>query len=203
MRVFIDTNLWACRLDQREPAKSGRVRGWLADLVSDHEVVISTQVLIELRSVVSRKLQPPLGDQQITALLQALAGFEVVGTDANLILDAHQLAIREQLSWFDALIAEAAIRSRCAILFSEDFSHGRRIGGLEVLNPLLAKAGKPWALLAPLESEAPLRVAGRLRHLGPLSQPDRRLEPITPEELADWESSPVGPLEDGSLAASE
>jgi len=203
MRVFIDTNLWAYRLDQREPAISERVRGWLADLVSDHEVVISTQVLIELRSVVSRKLQPPLGDQQITALLQALAGFEVVGTDANLILDAHQLAIREQLSWFDALIAEAAIRSRCAILFSEDFSHGRRIGGLEVLNPLLAKAGKPWARLAPLESEAPLRVAGRLRHLGPLSQPDRRLEPITPEELADWESSPVGPLEDCSLAAPE
>jgi predicted nucleic acid-binding protein len=65
----------------------------------------------------------PLGDQQITALLQALAGFEVLGTDANLILDA--------------LIAEAAIRSRCSLLFSEDFSHGRRIAGLEVVNPLL------------------------------------------------------------------
>jgi len=64
-----------------------------------------------------------LGDQQITALLQALAGFEVLGTDANLILDA--------------LIAEAASRSRCSLLFSEDFSHGRRIAGLEVVNPLL------------------------------------------------------------------
>jgi predicted nucleic acid-binding protein len=47
------------------------------------------------------------------------------------------LAIREQLSWFDALIAEAAILSRCALLFSGDFSHGRRIAGLEVVNPLL------------------------------------------------------------------
>lgn len=137
MRVFIDTNLWAYRLDQREPTKSGRIRAWLADLISEHEVVISTQVLIELRSVASRKLQPPLDDQQISALLQALAGFEVVGSDTNLILDAHQLAIREQLSWFDALIAEAAIRSRCAILFSEDFGHGRRIAGVEVVNPLL------------------------------------------------------------------
>ena len=137
MRVFIDTNLWAYRLDQREPAKSERVRGWLTDLVSDHEVVISTQVLIELRSVVSRKMQPPLSDRQISELLASLTGFEVVSTDANLILDAHRLAIREQLSWFDALIAEAAIRSRCALLFSEDFSHGRRIAGLEVVNPLL------------------------------------------------------------------
>ena len=61
----------------------------------------------------------------------------MLGADANLILDAHQLAIREQLSWFDALVAEAAIRSRCSLLFSEDFSHGRRIAGLEVVNPLL------------------------------------------------------------------
>jgi len=137
MRAFIDTNLWAYRLDRREAEKSERVRGWLAELIAEHEVVISTQVLIELRSVASRKLQPPLSDQRITALLEALAGFEVVGTDANLILDAHQLAIREQLRWFDALIAEAAIRSRCALLFSEDFSHGRRIAGVEVVNPLV------------------------------------------------------------------
>ncbi|GDX77212.1 twitching motility protein PilT [Cyanobium sp.] len=136
MRVFIDTNLWAYRLDQREPAKSERMHQWLANIVADHEVVISTQVLIELRSVVSRKLQPPLTDQQITALLEALVGFEVVSTDANLILDAHQLAIREQLSWFDALIAEAAIRSRCSVLYSEAFGHGRRIASLDVVNPL-------------------------------------------------------------------
>jgi hypothetical protein len=48
----------------------------------------------------------------------------------------HQLATREQLSWFDALIAEAAILSRCSVLYSEDFGHGRRIAGLDVVNPL-------------------------------------------------------------------
>ncbi|MFM7236846.1 MAG: PIN domain-containing protein [Cyanobium sp.] len=84
MRVFIDTNLWAYRLDRRDPDKSEKVRSWLADVVADHEVVISTQVLIELRSVASRKLQPPLSDRQISELLAAMAGFEVVSTDANL-----------------------------------------------------------------------------------------------------------------------
>jgi len=67
---------------------------------------------------------------------------------------------------------------------------------------LLAKAGKPWARLAPLESAAPRRIAGRLRHLGPLSQPDLLLEPITPEDLADWEAGPLGPL-DGPLVKAE
>jgi predicted nucleic acid-binding protein len=122
MRVFIDTNLWVYRLDRREPAKSERLKRWLAEVSADHEIVISTQVLIELRAVASRKLQPPLPAAEIATMLEALAGFEVVNTDANLVLDA--------------LIAEAAIRSRCAVLFSEDFSHGRRLAGLEVVNPL-------------------------------------------------------------------
>lgn len=136
MRVFIDTNLWVYRLDRREPQKSERLKPWLAEVIAEHEVVISTQVLIELRSVASRKLQPPLAAAEIASMLQALSGFEVVTTDANLVLDTDQLAEREQLSWFDALIAEAAIRSRCAVLFSEDFGHGRKFGGLEVVNPL-------------------------------------------------------------------
>lgn len=140
MRVFIDTNLWVYRLDRREPAKSERIRHWLASVIHDREVVISTQVLIELVAVARRKLEPPLSDGQISELLEALVGFEVVPTDANLVMDAHLLASREKLSWFDALIAEAAIRSRCTILFSEDFSHGRRIAGLELINPFLEPA---------------------------------------------------------------
>jgi predicted nucleic acid-binding protein len=137
MRVFIDTNLWVYRLDRREPDKAERIRQWLAAITNDHQVVISTQVLIELRSVASRKLQPPLSDAQINGLLEALSGFEVVSTDSALVLDAQQLACHEQLSWFDALIAEAAIRNRCEVLFSEDFTHGRVIAGMQIRNPLL------------------------------------------------------------------
>lgn len=137
MRAFVDTNLWVYRLDRRELAKGEHIRRWLANLADHHDIVISTQVLIELRAVASRKLQPALGDGEITALLEAMAGFEVVSTEVNLVLDAHQLALRHQLSWFDALIAEAAIRSGCAVLFSEDFSHQSRLGALQVVNPLI------------------------------------------------------------------
>lgn len=137
MRAFIDTNLWGYRLDRREPDKSERVRQWLAAITAEHDVVISTQVLIQIRSVASRKLQPPLSDGQISGLLEALSGFEVVATDTSLVLDAHQLACREKLSWFDALIAEAAIRNRCDVLFSEDLTHGRTIGGMQIRNPLV------------------------------------------------------------------
>ncbi len=78
----------------------------------------------------------PLPDRQISSLLEALSGFELVPTDSTLVLDAHQLAISEQLSWLDALIVEAAIRSRCDVLFSEDLSHGSQIAGITLSNPL-------------------------------------------------------------------
>ena len=63
---------------------------------------------------------------------------EVITADTALILDAHELAYAEQLSWFDAMIIEVAIRSDCRILYSEDLEHDRRFGDLVVRNPFLA-----------------------------------------------------------------
>jgi prevent-host-death family protein len=56
---------------------------------------------------------------------------------------------------------------------------------------LLAKAGKPWARLMPLEPQAPQRIPGRLRQQGPLSDPNFLLQPLAPNELAEWDSSPL------------
>lgn len=137
MRVFVDTNLWVYRLDQRDPAKARFIGEWLRSTSQDHEIVVSTQVLIELRSVLTRKLKPALPAADVRIALAALAKFEVVSTDANLVLDAHELGVAEQLSWFDALVVEAAVRSRCQRLYSEDLGAGRRIGELTICNPFV------------------------------------------------------------------
>lgn len=138
MRVFVDTNLWVYRLDRRQPEKSHFVAQWLRTLAVEHEIIISTQVLIELRSVLSRKFVPALPDDDIRAALQILCTFEVVPTSPAMVLDAHALCAASQLSWFDALIAEAALRSGCEILYSEDFSHGQRLNNILLMqNPFL------------------------------------------------------------------
>mgnify|MGYP005853092069 CR=1 FL=1 len=136
MRVFVDTNLWAYRLDRREPEKSAYIRDWLRALALEHDIVVSAQVLIELRSVLTRKLKPALSWQDTRDALEALTGFDVVPANTDLVLDAHELARVEQLSWFDALIVEAAIRSGCECLYSEDLAHGQAYGPLRVSNPL-------------------------------------------------------------------
>jgi len=135
MRVFVDTNLWVYRLDQREAQKGQFTKNWLRQLAQDDEIVISTQVLIELRAVMARKLQPFISTSEARKALEALAGFEVVQTDTALVLDAHELAAANQNAWFDALIFEAAIRSHCSVLYTEDFNVGQHFGGLEIRNP--------------------------------------------------------------------
>jgi len=97
--------------------------------------VISTQLLIEFRSVLSRKSDPPLSNADLRAALEALAEFDVVPANASLVLDAHELAQRVNLFWFDTLIAEAATRSGCSVIYSEDFNHGQRFGELTAHNP--------------------------------------------------------------------
>jgi predicted nucleic acid-binding protein len=83
----------------------------------------------------ARKLQPVMSTLEARKALEALAGFDVVSTDAALVLDAHELAAANQIAWFDALILEAAIRSQCSVLYSEDFNGGQHFGGLEIRNP--------------------------------------------------------------------
>ena len=54
---------------------------------------------------------------------------------------------------------------------------------------VLAKAGRPWARLMPLEPTPEQRIPGRLSAFSPLKHPDVLLEPLSLEELASWEAS--------------
>lgn len=58
---------------------------------------------------------------------------------------------------------------------------------------VLAKAGKPWARLMPLQPPAPERIPGRLRSHGPLGDPNALLKPLEGDELADWEEGALVP----------
>lgn len=54
---------------------------------------------------------------------------------------------------------------------------------------VLAKAGRPWARLMPLEPPPAQRIPGRLSAFSPLQHPEALLEPLSSEELASWEAS--------------
>lgn len=57
--------------------------------------------------------------------------------DGPSILDAIELERQYKISFWDALIVQAAAVSRTSVLYSEDLSHEHRYSGVTVLNPFL------------------------------------------------------------------
>lgn len=134
--VFVDTNVFAYALDNGEPVKRDTAR----ETIETHrrQVIVSTQVLLELHAVCTRKLGM---DHEATATaVRAVALFPVVSADRELMLDAVTLATDAQLSVFDAAIVAAAVRAGCATLLSEDLTDGQLLGGVNVRNPFASAA---------------------------------------------------------------
>jgi predicted nucleic acid-binding protein len=133
-RVFLDTNILAYDLDAGSPDKQRKARAALAR--ADHEFVISTQVLLELYVVLTRKLRPALPEQAAAEVITSLCRLPVVATDAALVQRAIALSVRHQLSAWDALIVTAAREAGCEELWTEDLATGSELRGVKIRNPL-------------------------------------------------------------------
>ncbi|MFT3717193.1 PIN domain-containing protein [Pseudorhodoferax sp.] len=137
MICFFDTNVLVYGYDATDAGKRERALDCLERAVRDDTVVLSTQVLHEFFHTVTRKLRPPLSAREAAQQLRHLAQFQIVGATAQSALAATALATDHRIAWWDALILEAALRAGAQRLYSEDGSHGRRFGSLEVVNPFL------------------------------------------------------------------
>jgi predicted nucleic acid-binding protein len=134
-RTFVDTNVLVYAHDASETEKQPIARALLEELWADRSGVVSTQVLQEFYVVATRKFEPPMRRPEARDIVTLYATWSVVQIDVGLILDAAALEERAQLSFWDALIVEAARRAGAVRLVSEDFQAGRRIAGIEIENP--------------------------------------------------------------------
>ncbi|HYN77163.1 MAG TPA: PIN domain-containing protein [Lamprocystis sp. (in: g-proteobacteria)] len=132
---FADTNVLIYAYDRNAPAKRARARTIMSDLGTRGNLAISTQVLKEFYSVSTRRLARPLTPDQARRVVGALVMYPVVIEDIPLIQAAIELSQRDNISFWDALIVEAARRAKAKILYTEDLQDGRDFEGLKVENP--------------------------------------------------------------------
>jgi len=97
--------------------------------------VVSTQILQEYFVSAVRKLSVPA--EAARRKVELFSHFDLVVVQYEDILAAIDLHRLHQISFWDALVVRAALKSRCSRLVSEDFQHGRRFDGLEVVNPFV------------------------------------------------------------------
>lgn len=138
MRVFVDTNVLVYLFDADEPVKQQRAREVVGELVKTRSIVLSSQVLSELFVTVTRKLREPLPADQALRAVDDLAAFPVVAVDAELVQRATVRSAAEHVSYWDALILEAAVDAGAATVYSEDLHPGGAYQGVTVENPFAA-----------------------------------------------------------------
>jgi predicted nucleic acid-binding protein len=133
--TFVDTNVLVYAHDRSETVKQPIARSLLARLWQDRTGAVSTQVLQELYVVVTRKFDPPMPRRGAREIVALYAQWRVVEVDVALVLAASQLEERHRLSFWDALVVEAAGRAGATRLVSGDLQAGRLIRGVRITNP--------------------------------------------------------------------
>jgi predicted nucleic acid-binding protein len=134
--VFLDTNilLYSISADPGETAKRDRA----IELLDRDDVALSVQVLQEFYEQATRASRAdPIPHDVARALMRTWTRFPIQDTSLS-VLEAA-LDLRESFgfsSWDAAIIAAAQILGRRR-LYTEDLSHGQRVGSVIITNPFL------------------------------------------------------------------
>jgi predicted nucleic acid-binding protein len=134
--VFVDTNVLLYEVDGADPAKQLLSRRWLDALWQAGSARVSWQVLNEFYVNATRKTGLPAATCR--SLVETYVQWKPTSFSLSLLRRAWYWTDRSGISYGDALILAAAERSGCRWLLSEDFSHGRRYGSVQVVDPFNA-----------------------------------------------------------------
>jgi predicted nucleic acid-binding protein len=132
---FVDTNILVYAEDRDAGRKREIARDLLVDLWSSREGVLSVQVLQEFYVTVTRKLKRPMSAAMAAEIVDEYLTWQVVENTKTLLKAALQLQAKAQLSFWDAMMVQAAIEARCDRLYTEDLNAGQRVGGVTLVNP--------------------------------------------------------------------
>jgi predicted nucleic acid-binding protein len=135
-KAFVDTNILVYAHDLVSGTKNERARELIEKLWNVGGGVLSTQVLQELCINLRRKAAKPLTIEETRSLIEDYTDWKIVVNTQDSVIEALTIEARYQISFWDALIIQAAERSGAAILYSEDLSDGQTYGSVRVVNPL-------------------------------------------------------------------
>jgi predicted nucleic acid-binding protein len=134
-RYFVDTNILMYAHDRAAGSKHERAKALVEELWRDRVGVVSTQVLQELAVNLRRKAGRPLDGKATREIVADYLTWQVVVNGGDSIPEALDLEARFQISFWDALVIQAAQAAGATLLYSEDLSDGQTYGSVRVTNP--------------------------------------------------------------------
>lgn len=123
-KYFVDTNILVYAHDTAAGVKHERAKALVEQLWRDGSGVLSTQVLQELCVNLRRNAGRPVDLKTAREIVTDYLAWDVVTNSGESILEAFDLEERYRISFWEALILQAAERSGASVLYSEDLSDG-------------------------------------------------------------------------------
>ena len=136
-KYFVDTNILIYAHDRAAGMKHERARQLIERLWTNGQGVLSTQVLQELCVNLRRKVANPISVDELRGLIRDYVSWEIVTNSPEAVIQALEIEVRYQTSFWDALILQAAEQAGAAALYSEDLAGKQRYGAVQVVNPLV------------------------------------------------------------------
>ena len=144
-RFSLDTNILIYAVD-RSAGDKHRAADKLMRDAADKECYLTLQSLAEFFHAATRKGLVRVEEASAyTDVWQQV--YDVIAADSSSFNEAIEAVRDHNLSFWDAMIWAAAKQAGCAFILSEDMRNGRRLGGVEIVNPFLKES---TALLAKL-----------------------------------------------------
>lgn len=137
-KCFVDTNVLVYAHDQSAGEKCEKALLLANELWDSGNGVLSTQVLQELYIALRRKVANPLSASETEQVLRDYFAWEIVVNTRESVIRAISMETRYKISFWDALILQAAERVGATVLYSEDLSHRQVYGTVRVVNPFIA-----------------------------------------------------------------
>lgn len=133
---FLDTNVLVYSFSETDIAKREAARA----LTEADGAWISTQVLSEVVSVLTRRFRVPVQEAK-HRVMSIAAGCEVVTVSPSIVFDALRIMERFGYGFFDSQIIAAALVCGASVLYSEDLHHGQVVDGkLSIRSPFRLRA---------------------------------------------------------------
>lgn len=137
---FLDTNILIYTQDLRDLNKQKVADDLVQKALATGEGVISSQVVQEFCNVAATKYKQTMTPQDLKEYLRVTLNklWRHVPSQ-DFYYRTIELFGQNSLSFYDALIVQAAIDLGCKTLYSEDMQNGSNYGELRVKNPFLAE----------------------------------------------------------------
>jgi predicted nucleic acid-binding protein len=134
-RIFVDTNILVYAHDVSAGIKNTIAKNLIQELWENKTGCLSIQVMQEFYVNVTQKVPNRMDNVTAIEIVRDLTYWNVHEPKIDDVINAVDIQLRYQISFWDAMILQSALQLECNLLWSEDLNSGQVYESVKLINP--------------------------------------------------------------------